>query len=150
MSNETKTTGVIPAYDCAFEINTAGRSATPSWTAIKDIEEMQVTIDGNIVEWTPYDQKGWARRGLTGKKIGIAIKGKRNYGDSGNDYVASKLLKLGKDTESQFKVTLPNGDILEYDCIVNTTNAFGGPSNDMNALEAELLSDGEPRFTESK
>lgn len=141
------TTGVIPAYDCVFKINTAGRGESPTWSEIKDAEEMQVTIDGNVVEWSPYDQHGWTRRSMTGKKIGIALKGKRNFGDAGNDYVADKLTKMGKDVESQFQVTLPNGALLEYDCIINTTNAFGGAANDLNNLECEILSDGEPSFT---
>ncbi len=143
------TTGVIPAYDCIFKINTSGRTSPAVWAEIKDVEDMQVTIDGNVVEWTPYDQKGWARRSMTGKKIGIAIKGKRNYGDAGNDYVASRLTKMSRDVESQIQVTLPNKDVLEYNCIINTTNAFGGAATDLNALEAELLSDGEPTLTDA-
>lgn len=149
MAEETKTTGVLPAYDCEFEINTAGRNTTSSWETIKDIEELQITVDGTIIEWNPYDQKGWSRRSLTGKKIGIAVKGKRNYGDVGNDYVAEKILQKDKKVESQFKLTLPNKDILEFNCIINTTNAFGGAATDLNALEAEFLSDGEPTFTKA-
>lgn len=149
MPDTTTTTGVLPAFDCEFEINTAGRSSTPTWETIKDIEELQITVDGSIQEWNPYDQKGWARRALTGKKIGIAVKGKRNYGNTGNDYVAEKILQKGQKVESQFKLTLPNKDILEFDCIINTTNAFGGAATDLNALEAEFLSDGEPTFTKS-
>ena len=149
MSETTTTTGVIPAYDCSFEINTAGRSKTAAWKEIKDVEEMQVTVDGNVVEWSPYDQHGWSRRAMTGKKIGIAIKGKRNFGDAGNDYVAEMILKMGKDVETQFRVPLPDNSILEYDAIVNTTNAFGGNANDLNNLEGEILSDGEPSYTKA-
>lgn len=143
------TTGVIPAYDCSFEINTAGRGTTAAWKEIKDVEEMQVTVDGNVVEWSPYDQHGWSRRAMTGKKIGIAIKGKRNFGDPGNDYVAEMILKMGKDVETQFRVTLPDNSVLEYDAIINTTNAFGGNANDLNNLEGEILSDGEPSYTKA-
>jgi len=148
MSESTQTTGVVPAYDTKFEINTTPKGATPTYKEVADLEEMQITVDGTVVEWTPYSQKGWTRRAVTGKKLGIAFKGKRNYGDAGNDYVAGLILKKGKDVETDCKVTMPNGDLLEFPCVINTTNVFGGASTDLNALEFECLSDGEPSFTQ--
>ena len=35
------------------------------------------------------DTEGWGRRLTTGKMFTISLSGKRNIGDSGNDYVAA-------------------------------------------------------------
>ena len=37
------------------------------------------------------DQAGWTRRLTTGKSLGMTMGGKRNYGDEGNDYIASPV-----------------------------------------------------------
>ena len=40
----------------------------------------------------------------------------------------------------------PDGDKLEFDCIVNVTTPFGGDSTNVSGLEFELQSDGKPIY----
>ena len=103
---------------------------------------------GTNEEWFPLDQEGWARQANTGKKMSISLSGKRNFGDPGNDYIAGMLTKTGKDCETSFEWTLPDGSKLAGNCIVNLTNPGGGDSTALMALEFELLFDGKPTFTE--
>ena len=140
--------GVYPVHNNIFKINTAGRSGTDTTlVAIADLTTFGVSVEGTNEEWFPLDQEGWARQANTGKKMSISLSGKRNFGDAGNDYVAGMMMKTGKDCETAFEWTLPDGSKLAGNCVINLTNPGGGDSTALMALEFELLIDGKPTFT---
>lgn len=140
--------GVYPVHNNIFKINTAGRAGDAAKMAIiKDMTNFGVSIEGKNEEWYPLDQEGWARNANTGKKMAITLSGKRNYGDPGNDYIASMMTKTGKDCETTFEWTLPDGAKLAGDCVINITTPAGGESVGLDALEFEILVDGKPTFT---
>lgn len=116
---------------------------------IKDMESLSPSIDGGIEEWNPLDQHGWVRRLMTAKSFSLSMSGKRNYGDPGNDYVAGLSFKNGQNVNTVFELIFPNGDSLKFDCVINVTTPFGGDSTSPNSLEFEVLSDGEPIYTEA-
>lgn len=141
--------GVYPVHNNIFKVSTAGRTgATASMVTIADLTTFGVSIEGTNEEWFPLDQEGWARQANTGKKMSIQLSGKRNYGDPGNDYIAGMMTKTGKDCETAFEWTLPNGSKLSGNCVINLTTPAGGDSTAIDNLEFELLVDGKPTFTE--
>lgn len=141
-------TGVFPVHSNVFKINTKGRTALPAdFLTVKDMETFSVAVDGTKEKWTPMDLAGWARQAVTGKSLTISLKGKRNYGDIGNDYIAGTLLATGQGCESKLEWTLPNGAKLAFDCIIDMKTPAGGDSTKIDNLEFELLSDGLPVFT---
>ena len=143
--------GVFPVHDNVFKVNTAGRTGTETTLAIiADMTTFTVAIEGKNEEWFPLDQEGWARQANTGKKMSISLSGKRNYGDAGNDYIAGMMMKTGKDCETTFEWTLPNGAKLAGDCVINLTTPGGGDSVALDTLEFEILLDGKPTFTDAK
>ncbi len=145
----TFTTGVMPVYDLDFAIGTKGEtSAENDMKSIADMENFSMSITSDSQEWYPMDAKGWRRLLVTAKAITISLSGKRNYGDDGNDYVASLALKNGRSCCSKLKLTFPNEDTLEMKCVLKVTNWVGGASTDVQPLEFDLESDGEPIFTE--
>lgn len=140
--------GVFPVHNNIFKVNTAGRSGeTAKLATIADLTTFKVSVEGKTEEWFPLDQEGWARNASTGKKMSISLSGKRNYGDAGNDYVAGMMMKTGKDCETTFEWTLPDGSKLEGNCVINLTSPAGGDSTAIDALEFELLIDGKPTYT---
>lgn len=142
--------GVIPAFDLIFKIGKLGRTSVAiDMVTIKDMEGLVPTIDGSVQEWSPMDTHGWVRRLLTAKSFSLSMTGKRNYGDPGNDYVAGLSYKNGTDANSVFEITFPNGDSLKLNCVVNVKTPFGGESTAANTLEFDILSDGEPVYTEA-
>ena len=141
-------TGVYPVHGNSFKINTAGRTGTDTTlVTIADLTTFSPSIEGQNEEWFPLDQDGWARQANTGKKMSISFSGKRNYGDAGNDYIAGMMMKTGKDCETAFEWTLPNGAKLAGNCIVNLTTPAGGDTTTIDSLEFEVLIDGKPTFT---
>jgi hypothetical protein len=142
------TSGVYPVFNIGFKINTAGRGGTTEdMVIIKDMESFSVAIDGKVEEWTPMDTEGWVRKLMTGKGLTISLKGKRNVGDPGNDYVAETAWKSGLDCSSEFEVDFPDGSKLAFDCVVDVKNPGGGDSTAVTELEADIIADGKPTYT---
>ena len=148
----TPLTGVNPVYEIKFGVCTAGRKKadtpeTITTVVVKDAESLSISIDGSMEEWKPMDQGGWTRRLMTAKSIGISMGGKRNYGDEGNDYIASLALKTGQDCNTWVSVIFPNLDQLLIPAVINVTS-LGGDSTSIDALEWEAQSDGKPTYIE--
>ena len=141
--------GVYPVYENAFKIRTAvGENPnSDTMSTIADMESFSVSFDDNVEEWTPMTTEGWVRRLKTGKGVTISINGKRNIGDTGNDYVASLAFKSGAACDSVLEWTFPNGDKVTMPCVVNVTS-MGGGSTGVEPLEFECMSNGKPTFTE--
>ena len=142
------TSGVYPVFNNEFKIGTKGaKSIAEDMVSIADLETFSVSIDNNIEEWTPMTTEGWVRRLQTGKGFSISLNGKRNIGDPGNDYVASKMFATGRDVETKFEWTMPSGLKVEFDCVLNISSA-GGDSTNVDVLEFEAMSNGKPTVTE--
>ncbi|MDE6210077.1 MAG: hypothetical protein K2M73_10465 [Lachnospiraceae bacterium] len=143
-------TGVNPVNEITFGVCITGRPEdaeleTAQYTTVKDAESLSIAMDGQVEEWNPMDRAGWTRRLMTSKSISISMGGKRNYGDAGNDYVASLAWKNGQDVNSAMKITFPNQDALIIPCVINVTS-MAGDSTAIDALEWEALSDGKPIY----
>ena len=100
-----KKPGVYPVYENQFQ----GGAESSSLSDIADMDSFSVSFDNGVEEWTPMNTEGWIRRLMTAKGMTISVSGKRNVGDTGNDYVASKSLKNGRDAEETFQWTFPDG-----------------------------------------
>lgn len=138
---------VYPVHNNVFKINTAGRTTPGTFVTIADCETFEVSIDGNVEEWTPMDTEGWVRRMKTGSSISVSLAGKRNFGDAGQDYIADTLTSSGNDSNSILEWTLPNTDKLTLPCVINLASPGGGDSTAVDSFEVELLSDGKPTYT---
>lgn len=138
-------TGVQPVYGLQFGVNTSGRTGTAT-TTVSDATALSIAIDGKVEEWSPLDSEGWTRRLMTGKSITVTMGGKRNYGDAGNDYIASLAFRNGRDCESVFSIIFPDGGRLSFNCVINVT-ALGGESTAVSELSWTVLSDGKPTYT---
>lgn len=142
--------GVYPVYNLKFKIGTNGRSSSEQqMKSIAELETFSPTIDGKIEEWNAMDQEGWSSALMTGKSLGLSLKGKRCVGDEGNDYVAGLAWKNGRDCDSKMEIEFPEGSKLIFNCVVNTTNVGGGDSTNVAPLEFEVKSHGKPIFTPS-
>ena len=138
---------VKPVHKNSFKINLNGRNSPANFVVIKDLENFDPSFEHDQEDWKPIDMEGWGRHALTGNGLTISFSGKRNFGDPGNDYVASKALAIGDAAESQFQWIFPNGATMQMDCIISVSKAGGGDTTNLDGLEFEILSDGKPTFT---
>lgn len=153
MATEFK--GVFPVNEMDFKIDkssVSSRSASPSdddYVTIADMESASIAVDTGVETWNPLEAKGWQRALATAKSITISMSGKRNIGDPGNDYVASKLLKNGQACNTTYKITFPNGDTLVVPSVIQVKSVAGADSTNVAPLEVDLVSDGKPTYTEA-
>lgn len=138
-------TGVYPVYENQFQVG----ADKENLTNIADMESFSVSLDNGVEEWNPMDQQGWVRRLMTSKSVTISISGKRNFGDTGNDYIAGKALANGRDAEGCLQWTFPDGAKLLFEnAVINVTNWGAGDSTAVIPLEFDMMSNGKPTYTE--
>ena len=143
-------TGVFPVYNLKFKIGTKGKaSQSKDMQTIADMENFGIKIDGKVEDWTPMDTAGWARSLMTGKSFSISLKGKRNVGDPGNDYVAATAWKDGLDCSTKGEMEFPDGSKLTFNCVIDIKNVGGDDSTKVAPLEFDLKGDGKPEYTEA-
>lgn len=141
-------TGVYPVYKTKFKVGTKGKlSTTTEMVTIADMETFSMSIDGTTEKWTPMTTDGWARALMTGKAFSISLKGKRNIGDPGNDYIAATTWKDGLDCSTKGEIEFPDGSKLAFDCVLDVKNAGGGDSTNVAPLEFDMVGDGKPVYT---
>lgn len=136
--------GVFPCYENQFKLGATKEAATD----IKDMETFSVAFDNGVEKWSPYDQEGWSRGLMTSKGITISVKGKRNIGDTGNDFVADKAYKNGRNAEGYFEWLFPDGTSVSWEnAIFNVTVLGAADATNVAPLEFEVISNGKPTIT---
>ena len=142
------TSGNFPVNEITVEIDTSSvssRSASnQSFAEIADLESASFSIETSLETWQPFDTKGWQRALATAKSISFSMSGKRNFGDTGNDYIAGKWLCNGQACNSTLKLTFPDGSVFLIPVVIQVTNPGGGDSTNVMPLEFDLASDGQP------
>lgn len=138
------TTGVFPCYENQFKVNTSSTS-TASWATIADCETFEVSFDNGVEEWTPFESEGWIRRLMTAKAVTITVTGKRNVGDTGNNFIAGLAFKNGREAEADFQWTFKDGTVVTFTgSPINVTALGSGDSTAVAPLEFEVMSNGKP------
>ncbi len=138
------TSGVYPVYKNQFQV---GASAD-SLSDIADMESFSVSFNNGVQTWNPFEHEGWQRALMTTKAVTISISGKRNVGDTGNDFVAGLAFKNGRDAEGVLQWTFQDGTIVLFEDAVFSVTALGaGGTGDVAPLEFEVQSNGQPTVT---
>lgn len=145
----TITSGVFPVNALKIRIGTQKTSETWTYSEIADMESANITVDTGVEEWNSIKDGGWRKALATSKALSMSMSGKRCLGDAGNDYIAGLWNKNGQECYSSCEITLPNGDTLTFDCVVQVTSFLGSDATAVAPLEFELLSNGEPVYTTS-
>ena len=141
--------GVFPCYENQFKVDTSP-SSTPSYATIADCETFEVSFDNGVEEWTPFESEGWTRRLMTAKSVTITVSGKRNIGDTGNDFISGLSFANGQSAQAGFQWTFPDGTVVTFaDAVINVTNNLGGDATNVAPLEFEVMSNGKPTVTPS-
>ena len=139
---------VYPVHNNKFKFGINGlESEDADMLMPADLTNFAPTIDGTLEEWFSMDAEGWAKAAVTGKKLSFSFQGKRSVGDTGNDYIASLFLAMGKDAMTKFEWEMVSGAKLTFDCVINVTTPGGGDTTNLDALEFECICYGKPTFT---
>lgn len=144
MPENNSFSGVYPCYENQFKVGDEASPVNP----VADMEEYTLTIDNGVEEWHSFGEGGWIKRLMTAKSVKLAVKGKRNVGDPGNDYIAAKAFKNGKDAEGNVLWTFPDGStLLLPNSIISVTALGTAAATNVGPLEWEAQSNGAPTYT---
>ncbi len=136
-----KYTGVFPVFNNQFKVGATAEAVN----TIADMESFSVSFSNGIETWTPMDTEGWQRALMTAKAVTISLKGKRNIGDTGNDFVAEKAFKTGQDAQGALVWTFPDGGTVTFEnAVFDVKNLSGADSTNVGPLEFDVISNGKP------
>ena len=136
-----KTTNVFPVSANQFKLGDDKESAT----TVADLETFSPSFSNGVETWTPMDTEGWQRALMTAKALTITLNGKRNIGDTGNDFVAGKQFKNGHDAEGYFEWIFPDGTSVSWaNAVFDVKNCGGGDATNVGTLEFDVISNGKP------
>lgn len=137
-------TGVYPVYENQFQVG----ADKENLNNIADMESFSPSFDNGVEEWNPMESGGYVKRLMTSKSITISFTGKRNIGDTGNDYVASLAFANGRAAEGCLQWTFKDGTTVLFENTVFNVSALGaGDSTNVAPLEFEVMSNGKPTVT---
>lgn len=136
--------GVYPCYENQFKVGPSKEEATsPS-----ELDNFSVSFSNGVETWNPFTSEGWQSALQTAKSITISVSGKRDIGNTGNDFVASKMMANGQQAYGYFCWILPDGTQVEWEkAVYDVKNVGGGGSTDVAALEFDVISNGKPTVT---
>ncbi|PEB19729.1 capsid protein [Bacillus toyonensis] len=142
--------GFLLNHGYKFEINTTPGTETPTWVRIAaGITSVDPDNNEESDENYYYDGGGAAERDITGFMMSYGFEGHRKYGDPAQDYIFSKMHKVGPDRKTEFRVTEPNGDKWEGPSTMSELKAPGGDANSKGEIEFTLSFDGVPEFVKA-
>lgn len=134
--------GVFPVHGIDIEIETANEA----YATIADMETMSLSIDTGVETWNSLTEDGWQRALATAKSFVASFNGKRNIGDAGNDYVASKALANGRDCDSKLRLTFPDGSKFTASVVLQVKDFMGGDAKSVAPLSFDCISNGKPSY----
>lgn len=134
---------IFAVNEHTFEIDTTP-AGIETLAEVTDVESVDITVDGVTIDWNALDSVYTKRRKTGGVSIELAFSGKRNFGDTGNDYVAGLAFAVGDTVETTVKITTNEATPTTYTIpvVVQVTSIIGGESTDVSVLEWTASSNG--------
>ena len=137
--------GMYKVYENEFLVGDTKETATcPS-----RIKNFSVTTEDGTEEWNDFENGVWSLIAGTTKKLTFKLTGLRDVGNTGNDYLESKLFATGVQKEGYFCWNLPSVKSIEWDKAIYKTDLPGGDSPSLAPIEVEITSNGRPKVTEA-
>ena len=109
----------------------------------------------NSANWNPnetvneasyYDSDGGTESSVDGVNITGTFSGHRKYGDPAQDYIFSKMGKIGSERQTNAKWVQPNGDTFEGPAKLLNIVPQGGDPNSKSECSFDIAFDGLPSF----
>ena len=110
----------------------------------------------NSATWNPnetvntvsyYDSEGGTESSVDGVNITGSFSGHRKYGDPAQDYIFSKMGKIGSERTTNAKWVQPNGDTFEGPAKLLNIVPQGGDPNSKSECSFDVAFDGLPTYT---
>ena len=123
-------------------VSPTGGGATPSYSYVRLKTQPKAEFRAINTEYTSSEVTKEPHT------VTITLSGKRNIGDTGNDFVAGKTFTNGHDSEAYFEWIMPDGTSISWlNAVIDVKNNSGGDATNVGALEFDVISNGKPTVT---
>ena len=132
----------------AYSAGTGGGAGT--WTYSKlcaGIEGMTFNNNEQNQQYFFLCGNGFADNEVTGAAPELQITGRRNVGDTAQDYIVSKQFALGSDRKTSVKI-IAEGKQIVCDATIGEVVSFGGQTLDVNSFGCTIRFNGTPTVTD--
>ena len=120
-------------YQHIFEVNVTPTADSATWAWVgPGIKTITPDTSETSNDDAYYSSEGNTETTVTGLTKKYSVEGDRKYSDPFQDYVASIEELVGEDRKTQYRITNPNGKIIQAECTIADIKAEG-PNGDANS-----------------
>lgn len=131
-----------------FEINTTPGVTPGTYARLgAGLNNFEPSLNEEVAQDVYLDGDGFATSTVTGGQLTIAFSGHRKFGDPAQDFIFGNMLELGEGRETDFRWTLPNGDVIEGPCTIANIEGPSGDANTKGEISFEIHFNGKPTYT---
>ena len=140
--------GLLVQSKHLFEINTEPGASPGNFVRLAaGFNSFEVALNEELDQTHYLDGDGYATSTVMGAQLTITFTGHRKFGDPAQDFIFSRAAEIGNERETEFRWTLPSGEVFEGSC---TIAEVSGPSGDANAkgeITVAIHFNGKPEYT---
>lgn len=133
-----------------FEINTVP-GTQPGTLALlaKGVKNVEVNNNEELAQDKYLDGGGFGRTDVIGAQTILTFTADRDYEDAAQNFIFGLLLKIGKERETDFVWTEPDGGKFDGDITVANITPPSGDAGAKGECSWEIHFNGKPNYTEA-
>ena len=142
--------GFAPNYTYLNELDITPEGPTRTWARLAGgISTIEPDGNEEVAQDPYYDGDGMSSADVTGGQMILSVSGHRKVGDPAQDYVAGLQFAYGESRRTRFRMTGPDGEVVEADVTIANIVGFGanGDANAKSDYEFEIHFNGSPTTT---
>lgn len=127
----------VPVHNNKFGVKiTADATA---YSPILNLESLKLSVDNTVESWSTFEDEGYERSLVTGKKISIEGSCKRIYSDAVHNKLFEIAWLTGTDCELPCQWTFPDGRTFQFQGVFAIKNFAGGSKpTDIDTIEFQI------------
>jgi hypothetical protein len=142
--------GLLVQSKHLFEINITPEAGEgmETWSRLaKGFNSFEVSTNEETDQTYYLDGDGFGTTTVMGAQLTITFSGHRYYGDPAQDWIFSKVMEIGTERETQFRWTLPTGEVFEGPCTLAEISGPSGDANSKGEVSVDIHINGKPTYT---
>lgn len=140
--------GLLVQSKHLFEINTEPGTEPGNFVRLAaGFNSFEAALNEEIDQTHYLDGDGYATSTVMGAQLTITFTGHRKFGDPAQDFIFSKAMEIGNERETEFRWTLPSGEVLEGPCTIAEVTGPSGEANAKGEITVAIHFNGKPVYT---
>lgn len=140
--------GLLVQSQHLFEINTSPGDGTGNWVRVaRGFNSFEVANNEELDQTHYLDGVGYGTSTVMGAQLTITFTGHRYYGDEAQDWIFARKMEIGTGRETEFRWTLPTGEVFEGPCTLAEITGPSGEANAKGEITVAIHFNGKPTYT---